>query len=88
VASQLILTASSTYEDTVIAGLHLQAVAVLNVRQQVNIILDPSSPSVIMPSGIIALSATDAEVLKQRLDALVVAVEASRRRLPPRVITS
>jgi ABC-type branched-subunit amino acid transport system ATPase component len=88
VVSQLIPTASSTYEDTVIAGLHLQAVAVLNVRQQVNIILDPSSPSVIMPSGIIALSATDAEVLKQRLDALVVAVEASRRRLPPRVVTS
>jgi hypothetical protein len=32
-ASQLVPTASSTYEDTVVAGLHLQAAAVLNVRQ-------------------------------------------------------
>jgi hypothetical protein len=32
-ASQLVPTASSTYEDTVIVGLHLQAAAVLNVRQ-------------------------------------------------------
>jgi hypothetical protein len=31
-ASQLVPTTSSTYEDTVIAGLHLQAAAVLNVR--------------------------------------------------------
>jgi hypothetical protein len=31
-ASQLVPTASSTYEDTVIARLHLQAAAVLNVR--------------------------------------------------------
>jgi hypothetical protein len=43
VASKLIPTASSTYEDTVITGLHLQAVAVLNVRQLVNIVLDSSS---------------------------------------------
>jgi hypothetical protein len=43
VASQLVLTASSTYEDTIVAGLHLQATAVLNVRQLVNIILDSSS---------------------------------------------
>jgi hypothetical protein len=43
VASQLVPTASSTYEDTVVAGLHLQAVAVLNVRQLVNIVLDFSS---------------------------------------------
>jgi PHD/YefM family antitoxin component YafN of YafNO toxin-antitoxin module len=42
-ASQLIPTTSSTYEDTVIVGLHLQAAAVLNVRQLVNIVLDPSS---------------------------------------------
>jgi hypothetical protein len=42
-ASQLVPTASSTYEDTVIAGLHLQAAAVLNVRQLVNIVLDSSS---------------------------------------------
>jgi hypothetical protein len=42
-ASQLVPTSSSTYEDTVIAGLHLQAVAVLNVHQLVNIILDSSS---------------------------------------------
>jgi uncharacterized protein involved in outer membrane biogenesis len=42
-ASQLIPTASSPYEDTVIARLHLQAAAVLNVRQLVNIILDSSS---------------------------------------------
>jgi hypothetical protein len=32
-----------TYEDTVIVGLHLQAVAVLNVRQLVNIIIDSST---------------------------------------------
>jgi hypothetical protein len=31
-ASQLVPTASSTYEDTVVVGLHLQAAAVLNVR--------------------------------------------------------
>jgi hypothetical protein len=43
VASKLVPTASSTYEDTVVTGLHLQAVAVLNVRQLVNIVLDSSS---------------------------------------------
>jgi hypothetical protein len=43
VASQLVPTASSTYEDTVVVGLHLQAAAVLNVRQLVNIVLDSSS---------------------------------------------
>jgi hypothetical protein len=43
VASQLIPTASSTYEDTVITGLHLQAAAVLNVHQLVNIVLDSFS---------------------------------------------
>jgi hypothetical protein len=42
-APPLVYTASSTYEDTVVAGLHLQASAVLNVRQLVNIILDSSS---------------------------------------------
>jgi hypothetical protein len=42
-ASQLVPTASSTYEDTVVAGLHLQAAAVLNVRQLVNIVLDSST---------------------------------------------
>jgi hypothetical protein len=39
-ALQLVSTASSTYKDTVVAGLHLQAAAVLNVRQLVNIVLD------------------------------------------------
>jgi hypothetical protein len=43
VASQLIPTASSTYEDTVVSGLHLQAAALLNVRQLVNIVLDSST---------------------------------------------
>jgi hypothetical protein len=42
-ASQLVPTASSTYEDTVVVGLHLQAAAVLNVRQLVNIVLDSST---------------------------------------------
>jgi transcriptional antiterminator Rof (Rho-off) len=42
-ASQLIPTASLTYEDTIVAGLHLQAAAVINVRQLVNIVLDSSS---------------------------------------------
>jgi hypothetical protein len=42
-ASQLVPTASSTYEDTIVTGLHLQAAAVLNVRQLMNIILDSSS---------------------------------------------
>jgi hypothetical protein len=42
-ASQLVPIASSTYEDTVVAGLQLQPAAVLNVRQLVNIVLD--SPS-------------------------------------------
>jgi hypothetical protein len=32
VASQLVPTTSLTYEDTVVAGLHLQTAAVLNVR--------------------------------------------------------
>jgi hypothetical protein len=44
-ASPLVPTASSTYEDTIIAGLHLQAAAVLNVRQLVNIVFDSSSTS-------------------------------------------
>jgi hypothetical protein len=43
VASQLVPTASSTNEDTVIAGLHLQATTVLNVRQLMNIVLDSST---------------------------------------------
>jgi hypothetical protein len=38
-APPLIPTVSSTYEDMVVVGLHLQAVAVLNVRQLVNIVL-------------------------------------------------
>jgi uncharacterized membrane protein YgcG len=42
-ASPLVPTASSTYEDTVIAKLHFQAAAVLNVRQMVNIVLDSST---------------------------------------------
>jgi hypothetical protein len=42
-ASHIVPTASLTYKDTVIAGLHLQAVAVLNVRQLVNIVLDSST---------------------------------------------
>jgi hypothetical protein len=42
-APLLVPTASSTYEDTVVARLHLQAVAILNVRQLVNIVLDSSS---------------------------------------------
>jgi hypothetical protein len=32
-----------TYEDTVVARLHLQAAAVLNVRQLVNIVLDSTT---------------------------------------------
>jgi hypothetical protein len=32
-----------TYEDTVVTGFHLQAAAVLNIHQLVNIILDSSS---------------------------------------------
>jgi hypothetical protein len=42
-ASQLVPTASSTYKDTVVVGLHLQVAAVLNVRQLVNIVLDSCS---------------------------------------------
>jgi hypothetical protein len=42
-ASPLVPTASSTYEDTVVAELHLQATAVLNVRQLVNIVIDSST---------------------------------------------
>jgi hypothetical protein len=42
-APLLVPTASSTYEDTVVVELHLQAAAVLIVRQLVNIILDSSS---------------------------------------------
>jgi hypothetical protein len=42
-ASQLVPTASLTYEDMIIAGLHLQVATVLNVRQLVNIVLDSSS---------------------------------------------
>jgi hypothetical protein len=37
------LPATSSYEETVVAGLHLQAVAVLNVHSLVNIVLDSSS---------------------------------------------
>jgi hypothetical protein len=40
VASQLIPTASSTYEDTVVTGLHFQAATVPNVCQLVNIVLN------------------------------------------------
>jgi hypothetical protein len=43
VASQLVPTASSTYEGTVVSGLHLQAAAVLIARQLVNIVLDSST---------------------------------------------
>jgi hypothetical protein len=43
VASPLVPTASSTYEDTVVAGYHLQATVVLNIHQLVNIILDSAS---------------------------------------------
>jgi hypothetical protein len=42
-ALPLVPTVSSTYEDTVVIGLHLQAAVVLNVRQLVNIVLDSSS---------------------------------------------
>jgi hypothetical protein len=42
-APALVPAASSTYEGTVVTGLHLQATAVLNVRQLMNIILDSSS---------------------------------------------
>jgi hypothetical protein len=42
-APPLVPTVSSTYEDTVVVGLHLQAAAVLNVRQLVNIILNSST---------------------------------------------
>jgi hypothetical protein len=79
-ASQLVPTVSLTYEDTVIAEFHLQVAAVLNVHQLVNIILDPSSPSVVMPSNIVTLSTANAEVLKQRLDALVIAVEVGEEK--------
>jgi hypothetical protein len=34
---------SSSYEETVIAGLHLQAAAVLNIRSLMNIVLDSTS---------------------------------------------
>jgi hypothetical protein len=44
-ASQLIPTASSTYEDTVVAELQVQAAAVLNVHQLVNIVLDSNYAS-------------------------------------------
>jgi hypothetical protein len=43
VASPLVPTSSSTYKDTVVAGLHLQVDAVLNVRQLVNIVLKSST---------------------------------------------
>jgi hypothetical protein len=42
-ATQLAPTASSTYEDTVIVGLHLQAAVLLNIRQLMNIVLDYST---------------------------------------------
>jgi hypothetical protein len=42
-ASQLVHTTSSTYKDTVVAELHLQAAAVLNVCQLANIVLDSST---------------------------------------------
>jgi hypothetical protein len=43
--SPLVPTASSTYEDTIVAGLHLQVAALLSVLQLVNIVLDSSSTS-------------------------------------------
>jgi hypothetical protein len=36
-------SATSSYEETVVTGLHLQAAAVLNIRSLVNIVLDSSS---------------------------------------------
>jgi hypothetical protein len=42
-ATRLVPTASSTYKDTVIVGLHLQAAVVLNIRQLMNIVLDSTN---------------------------------------------
>jgi hypothetical protein len=42
-ASQIIPATSSSYKDTVVVGIHLQAAAVLSVCQLVNIVLDSSS---------------------------------------------
>jgi hypothetical protein len=42
-ASQVVPVTSSSYEDIVVADLHLQVAAVLNVRQQVNIVLDSTN---------------------------------------------
>jgi hypothetical protein len=42
-ASQVVHATSSSYEDTVVAGLHLQAAAVLNVRELVSIVLNSSN---------------------------------------------
>jgi hypothetical protein len=42
-ASQIIPATSSSYEDIVVTDFHLQAAAVLNVRQLVNIVLDSST---------------------------------------------
>jgi hypothetical protein len=36
-------SSSSSYEETVVAGLHLQAAAVLNTRSLMNIVLDSTS---------------------------------------------
>jgi hypothetical protein len=44
-ASPFVPTSSSTYEGMFVVGLYLQAAAVLNVRQLVNIVLDSSSTS-------------------------------------------
>jgi G3E family GTPase len=49
-ASQLVPTTSLTYEDTIVAGLHLQATVVLNIRQLVNIVLDSCSTGSATPS--------------------------------------
>jgi peroxiredoxin len=42
-ASQLVPTVSSTYKDTVVAKLHLQTAAMLNVCQLMNVVLNSSS---------------------------------------------
>jgi hypothetical protein len=71
-ASQLVPTASSTYEDTVVAELHLQAAALLNVRQLVNIVLDSSTNYASMWRLIFILS-------KRRLPSVKSASSMSRR---------
>jgi hypothetical protein len=66
------------YNVAVLQYLHRATVSPLCYNPHV--VHAPSSPSVVMPSAIVALPIADAEILKQWLNALVIAIEATEEK--------